>query len=58
MWLKVELRHLGSKEVQKESDADLTKVMAEGKGKMKPVKDLKEADLANLSAYLRTLAQK
>lgn len=53
--MKVELRHLGSKEVQAKNDADLSKVVTEGTGKMKPVKGLTEADLANLSAYLRTL---
>lgn len=53
--LKVELRHLGSKEVQARSDADWKKEIEEGTGKMKPVKLAKEADLANLIAYMRTL---
>jgi cytochrome c553 len=56
--LKVELRHLGSKEVQAISDADFQKTIREGKGKMKPVKDLTDQDLLNLTAYFRTLAQK
>ena len=38
--LKVEMKHLGSKEVQSKSDAELKKVTLEGSGKMKPVKDL------------------
>src|SRR5437667_6788292 len=44
--LKVELKHLGSKEVQAMSDADLKKVAMQGTGKMKPVKDVdaKSAD--------------
>ena len=35
--LKVELRHLGSKEVQAKSDADLKKVITAGSGKMKQI---------------------
>jgi cytochrome c6 len=46
---------LGSKEVQALSDADLAKVITEGKGKMQPVKDLSKGDLANLTAFIRTL---
>lgn len=56
--LKVELRHLGSKEVQTRSDAELRKVITEGTAKKKPVKGLSEEELANLIAYLRTLAKK
>jgi mono/diheme cytochrome c family protein len=53
--LKVELKHLGSKEVQAKTDAELKKEATEGVGKMKPVTgiDAKAAD--NLVAYLRTL---
>ena len=56
--MKVELRHLGAKEVQAKSDADLKKVILEGTGKMKPVAgtDAKAAD--DLVAFLRTLAKK
>src|SRR5258708_7008938 len=36
---KVEMHHLGSKEVQTKSDADVKKIMLEGTGKMKAVKD-------------------
>ncbi len=56
--LKVKLRHLGSKEVQAKSDADLKKVITAGSGKMKPAKGLTDADVANVVAYVRTLAQK
>ena len=56
--MKVELRHLGSKEVQAKSDADLRKIILEGTGKMKPVTGLNEAELANVIAYVRTLAKK
>lgn len=53
--MKVEMKHLGSKEVQAKKDADLTKDITEGVGKMKPVKGLSDADTANVVAYLRTL---
>lgn len=53
--LKVEFKHLGSKEVQAKTDADLKKEIDEGTGKMKPVKLAKDADMANLIAYMRTL---
>ena len=56
--LKVEFRHLGSKEVQAKSDDELKKVITEGTEKKKPVKGLTDDDLANVIAYLRTLAQK
>ncbi|MGA8223396.1 MAG: cytochrome c [Candidatus Acidiferrales bacterium] len=49
---------LASKEVQALSDADIQKVITEGKGKMKPVKDLTKGDLANLIAFIRSLAKK
>lgn len=53
--LKVEIRDLGSAEVQTASDEDIAKVIAEGKGKMKPVKGLEEADVTNVIAFIRTL---
>ena len=56
--LKVEIKHLGSKEVQAKSDADLRKVITEGYGKMKAVKTLADKDAANVIAYVRTLTQK
>ena len=56
--MKVELRHLGSKEVQAQNDVELGKIILAGKGKMKPPRDVKQADLPNLLAYFRTLAQK
>lgn len=54
--LKVELKPLGAKEVQAKPDAELRKVIAEGKGKMQPVKGLSDSELTNLVAYLRTLS--
>ncbi len=55
---KVTMRHLGSKEVQAKTDAELRKSVTEGNGKMKPVKGLSEKDLDNLIARVRTLAKK
>lgn len=56
--LKVEMKALGSKEVQAISDADMKKIIDEGKGKMKPVKGLSDAEMANVIAFIRTLAKK
>lgn len=53
--MKVEMKHLGSKEVQAKTDEQLKKESTEGVGKMKPVKLASDADVANLIAYLRTL---
>ncbi len=55
---KVEMRHLGSKEVQAKSDADLRKIATEGTGKMKPVTGLSDKEQTDLVAYLRTLSKK
>ena len=54
--LKVEMRHLGSKEVQGKPDAQLRKESVEGVGKMKGAA-LAEAEAANLVAFLRTLKE-
>lgn len=56
--MKVEFQALGSKEVQAKSDDELRKIITEGTDKKKPVKGLSEEDLANVIAYLRTLAKK
>lgn len=54
---KVEMQHLGSQEVQDLADDAIAKIVNEGQGKMKPVKGLSEADVANVIAYVRTLKQ-
>jgi hypothetical protein len=54
--LKVEMKHLGSKEVQARSDADIQKIILEGFQKMKAQR-VAEKDVANVIAHLRTLAQ-
>lgn len=53
--MKVELRHLGSKEVQDKTDAQLTEAMTKGTGKMKPVAGLKDPEIADLIAFVRSL---
>ena len=45
---------LTSKEVQSKSDADLAKVITEGKGKMKPV-TVTQTEAADIVAYLKTM---
>jgi mono/diheme cytochrome c family protein len=56
--LKIKFVHLGSKEVQAKSDADLKKIPLEGTGQMKPVKDLNDKMAEDVVAYVRTLAKK
>src|SRR5438034_261811 len=53
--LKAEQKPLWSDEVQKMNDADLKKIITEGKGKMKPPKNVTEVDMDNVIAYVRTL---
>ena len=52
--MKVELKALGSAEVQKMSDADLKKAITDGSGKMPAQKGLTPADVDNIVGYLRT----
>ena len=52
--MKVELRHLGSKEVQAQKDEELKKFVTEGTAKKKPVKGLSDQELADVIAYVRT----
>jgi cytochrome c553 len=53
--LKVEIKDLGSEAMQALSDEEIAKVVAEGKGKMKPVKGAGKEDVANIIAFIRTL---
>jgi mono/diheme cytochrome c family protein len=53
--MKVELRHLGSTEVQAKSDAELAKTITHGIDKMKPVKGLSEGEVTAVVAHVRTL---
>jgi len=52
--LSATIPELGSAEVQKLSDADLVKIVNEGKGKMKPIKNLSAAP-EDVIAFVRTL---
>ena len=56
--LKTTIPPLGSAEVQSKSDADIRKIITEGTGKMKPVKDLSDADIDNVTTYVRTFKNK
>jgi mono/diheme cytochrome c family protein len=56
--LNVTIPPLPSKEVQAVSDDDLKKGIIEGKGKMKPVKELSSTDVTNVIAFIRSLAKK
>ena len=53
--MKVDLRALASAEVQKISDADMKKLITDGKGKMKPVQGVTPAQVDNIIAYVRTM---
>jgi mono/diheme cytochrome c family protein len=53
--MKVQLRHLGSKEVLAKSDADLKKDILQGNGKMKPVAGIDAKGADDVVAYMRTL---
>jgi cytochrome c6 len=53
--LKVEMKALGGKEVQALKDDELKKITVEGKGKMKGVAGMSDADVANLIAFIRSL---
>jgi mono/diheme cytochrome c family protein len=56
--MKVEMRHLGSKEVQAKNDAGLRKDIVEGTGKMRPIKGLSDKQVNDVVAFLRSLATK
>ncbi len=55
--MKVEIDHLGSPEVQAMSDDDLRKVIADGVGKMKPVKGVSNDEVDQVIAFVRTLKE-
>ena len=56
--LKVELKHLGSAEVQAKTDDQIRKIVLEGEGKMKPVKDMDAKAIEDVTAFVRTLKKK
>ena len=53
----VEMHHLGSQYVQSKSDAEIKQIVANGKGKMKPVAGLAEKQVDDVIAYVRTLKE-
>jgi cytochrome c5 len=53
--LKAEQKPLWSEVVQKMTDADLKKIITEGTGKMKPPKNVTDADMDNVIQFVRTL---
>lgn len=56
---KMGTKDFAAPEVQKESDADMTGIIANGKGKMPKYADkLKENEIKDLVTYIRGLAKK
>ena len=53
--MKVEMRHLGSKEVLAQSDAELKAAITDGKGKMKPIKSVTGKAVDDVVAFMRSL---
>jgi cytochrome c5 len=53
--LKVEMKPLGSKDVQDKSDDDLKKIITQGTGKMKPVASVTGKQVDEVIAFVRTL---
>lgn len=56
--MKVEMKPLGAKEVQSKTDAQLSEVITKGSGKMKAVSGLKDEEVADIVAFVRSLAKK
>ena len=55
---KLGARDFDSAEVQKESDGDLETVISQGRNKMPAYKTLKQSEIKDLVAYIRTLGKK
>jgi mono/diheme cytochrome c family protein len=53
--MKVDMKDLGSADVQAMSDDDIKKVVTAGKGKMKPVTTVSGGALDDVVAYVRSL---
>lgn len=59
MGKKLNIRDLGSPEVQKQTDAELTTIVTKGRGKMMPFEGKLTADqIGQLVAYIRELGKK
>lgn len=55
--MKVEMKPLGSKDVQAKSDDELKAVITKGSGKMKPVTSFTDEQVSAVVAFIRTLKQ-
>jgi cytochrome c5 len=53
--MNVEIKDLGSSDVQGMSDADLKKIVTDGKGKMKPISSVTGKSVDDVVAFVRTL---
>jgi cytochrome c5 len=53
--MKVDMRPLGSAEVQAQSDDDIKKIITDGKGKMRPIASVIGKSVDDVVAYVRTL---
>lgn len=53
--MKVDMKNLGSKEVQAKSDADIKNIITKGQGKMKPIASLQGKEVDEVIAFVRTL---
>lgn len=53
--MNVEIRPLGSADVQAQSDDDIKKIITTGKGKMKPVATVTGKSVDDVVAFVRTL---
>jgi mono/diheme cytochrome c family protein len=58
MGKKLGIKDLGSVEVQKRTDADIEKLVVNGKGKMPGFKKLSADEMKTLIAHLRAFAKK
>jgi mono/diheme cytochrome c family protein len=56
--LKVKIRDLGDPEVQKTTNEQWTKDIVDGVGKMNPMPDISQKDVALVIAYMRSLKKK
>ncbi len=56
--LKTTIAPMDSDQVQSKSDAEIKKIITDGKDKMKPVKDLSNADIDNVIAFVRAFKKK
>ena len=55
MGKNLKLRNLASADVQKQTDAELTKIVSDGKGKMPAQKTLSADDVKAVVAFVRSL---